>query len=134
MAALQKKRESSDDVVNCFNGLGRCPAILADRRRIISKMPQSTRRERRVWRIGVTTAESQLVTVWTVYKLAAKQTRVGEVEAATESEPSEKAAAEFKQHSAKLMAVRSIWRHQAPAVQGSLCATVIFDPPTVSPR
>jgi hypothetical protein len=45
-------------------------------------------------------------TVWTIYKLAAKQIRVGEVEAATEAEAVEKAAAEFKQHAAKLMAVR----------------------------
>jgi len=45
-------------------------------------------------------------TVWTIYKLAAKQTRVGEVEAATEAEANEKAAAEFKQYAAKLMAVR----------------------------
>jgi hypothetical protein len=45
-------------------------------------------------------------TVWTIYKLAAKQTRVGEVEAATEAEALEKAAAQFKQYAAKLMAVR----------------------------
>jgi len=37
-------------------------------------------------------------TVWTIYELAAKQTGVGEVEAATEAEAVEKAAAEFKQH------------------------------------
>jgi hypothetical protein len=43
---------------------------------------------------------------WTIYKIAAKQTRLGEVEANSESEAIEKAAAEFRQHQSKLMAVR----------------------------
>jgi hypothetical protein len=43
-------------------------------------------------------------TVWAIYKLAAKQTWIGEVEAATEA--IEKAAKEFKQYPVKLMAVR----------------------------
>jgi hypothetical protein len=43
---------------------------------------------------------------WTIDKLAAKQTWIGEVEAATEAEAIEKAAAEFKQYAAKLYAVR----------------------------
>jgi hypothetical protein len=42
---------------------------------------------------------------WAVYKLAAKQTWIGEVDAVTEAEAIEKAAAEFKQYAAKLMAV-----------------------------
>jgi len=42
---------------------------------------------------------------WTIYKLAAKQTWVGEVEAADEREAIEKAAKEFRQPAAKLMAV-----------------------------
>jgi hypothetical protein len=33
--------------------------------------------------------------MWTIYKLAAKQTRIGEVEAASEAEAIEKAVAEF---------------------------------------
>jgi hypothetical protein len=45
-------------------------------------------------------------TVWAIYKLAAKQTRVGEVEAATEAEAVEKATKQFKQYAAKLMAIR----------------------------
>ena len=43
---------------------------------------------------------------WVIYKLAAKQTWIGEVEAATEAEAIEKTAAEFKQYAAKLYAVR----------------------------
>ena len=43
---------------------------------------------------------------WVIYKLAAKQISLGEVEAATEAEAIEKAAAEFKQYAAKLMALR----------------------------
>jgi hypothetical protein len=42
--------------------------------------------------------------VWAIYKLAAKQTWIGEVEAATEAV--ENAAKEFKQYAAKLMAAR----------------------------
>jgi hypothetical protein len=45
-------------------------------------------------------------TTWTIYKVAAKQTRLGEVEAADEREAIEKAAKEFRQHAMKLMAVR----------------------------
>ncbi len=45
-------------------------------------------------------------TTWTIYKVAAKQTRLGEVEAADEREAIEKAAKEFKQHVTKLIAVR----------------------------
>jgi len=45
-------------------------------------------------------------TTWTIYKIAAKQTWIGEVEAGDEREAIEKAAAEFKQHASKLMAVR----------------------------
>jgi hypothetical protein len=43
---------------------------------------------------------------WTIYKVAARQTWVGEVEATNEAEAIEKAAKEFKQHATKLMAVR----------------------------
>jgi hypothetical protein len=42
----------------------------------------------------------------TIYKIAAKQVWIGTVEAATEAEAIEKAAAEFKQYAAKLMVVR----------------------------
>jgi hypothetical protein len=42
---------------------------------------------------------------WTIYKLAARQTWTGEVEAATEAEAIEKAAAKFKQYAPRLMAV-----------------------------
>jgi hypothetical protein len=42
---------------------------------------------------------------WTIYKLAAGQIWVGEVEAATEAEAIEKAATEFNQYAPKLMAV-----------------------------
>jgi geranylgeranyl pyrophosphate synthase len=42
----------------------------------------------------------------TIYKIAAKQTRVGEVEATDEREAIEKAAKEFRQHALKLIAVR----------------------------
>jgi hypothetical protein len=45
-------------------------------------------------------------TTWTIYKIAAKQVWIGTVEAAAEAEAIEKAAAEFKQYAAKLMAVR----------------------------
>ena len=41
----------------------------------------------------------------TIYKLAAKQTWLGLVEATDEREAVEKAAAEFKQYAPKLMAV-----------------------------
>ena len=43
---------------------------------------------------------------WTIYKVAAKQTRLGEVEAADEREAVDKAAKEFGQHPSKLIAVR----------------------------
>jgi hypothetical protein len=46
------------------------------------------------------------LTTWTIYKVAAKQTRLGEVEAADEREAIEKAAKEFKQHESKLIAVQ----------------------------
>jgi hypothetical protein len=42
---------------------------------------------------------------WTIYKLAARQTWIGEVEAATEAEAIEKAAVQFKHYAPKLMAV-----------------------------
>ena len=47
----------------------------------------------------------QLAT-WTIYKVAAKQTRLGEIEATDEREAIEKAAKEFKQHVSKLIAVQ----------------------------
>jgi hypothetical protein len=43
---------------------------------------------------------------WAIYKIAAKQTWIGEVEAVDEREAIEKAAKEFKQPAAKLHAVR----------------------------
>jgi hypothetical protein len=46
------------------------------------------------------------LTTWTIYKVAAKQTRLGEVEAANEREAVEKAAKEFGQHATKLITVR----------------------------
>jgi len=46
-----------------------------------------------------------LPTSWAIYKLAAKQTWFGVVEAATEAEAIEKGAVEFKQYAKKLMAV-----------------------------
>ncbi len=46
------------------------------------------------------------LTKWAIYKVAAKQTWVGEVEAADEREAVEKAAREFRQHPSKLIAVR----------------------------
>jgi hypothetical protein len=45
-------------------------------------------------------------TTWTIYKLAAKQIWLGEIEAADEREAIEKAAKEFKQPATKLMAVK----------------------------
>jgi hypothetical protein len=42
--------------------------------------------------------------MWAIYKLAAKQTWVGKVEASTEVEAIEKASKQFNQHAAKLMA------------------------------
>jgi hypothetical protein len=45
-------------------------------------------------------------TTWTIYKIAAKQTRLGEIEAADEREAIQKAAEEFKQPTTKLYAVR----------------------------
>jgi hypothetical protein len=50
--------------------------------------------------------EGEVLTRWIIYKLAAKQTWLGEVEAADEREAIEKAAKEFNQSAAKLMAVR----------------------------
>jgi len=46
------------------------------------------------------------LTTWTIYKVAAKQTRLGEVEAADERAAIEKAAKEFRVPASKLMAVR----------------------------
>jgi hypothetical protein len=43
---------------------------------------------------------------WSIYKLASKQTWTGGVEAASEAEAVEKAAAQFKLYAPKLMAVR----------------------------
>jgi hypothetical protein len=43
---------------------------------------------------------------WGIYKVAAKQTWLGEIEAANEAEAIEKAAKEFRQPATKLMAVR----------------------------
>jgi hypothetical protein len=43
---------------------------------------------------------------WSIYKIAAKQTWVGEVEAADEAAAIEKAAAEYKVPASKLMAIR----------------------------
>jgi hypothetical protein len=43
---------------------------------------------------------------WTIFKVAAKQIRLGEVEAADERAAIEKAAKEFKQYPPKLIAVR----------------------------
>jgi hypothetical protein len=43
---------------------------------------------------------------WTIYKLAAKQERLGTVEAPDEATAIEKAAAEFKVLASRLMAVR----------------------------
>lgn len=48
---------------------------------------------------------------WTIYKLAAKQTWIGGVEAATEADAIEKGAKEFKQHAPKLIAVPRSGRH-----------------------
>ena len=47
-----------------------------------------------------------IAATWTIYKIAAKQVWIGAVEAATEAEAIEKAAAEFEQYGANLMAVR----------------------------
>jgi hypothetical protein len=48
---------------------------------------------------------SQPIT-WTIYKIAAKQTWVGEVEAADEHTALEKVAEQFKLPATKLMAMR----------------------------
>jgi hypothetical protein len=45
-------------------------------------------------------------TNWTIYKLAARQERLGVVEAATEAEATEKAAVEFRVPANRLMAIR----------------------------
>jgi hypothetical protein len=45
-------------------------------------------------------------TAWTIYKVAAKQISLGEVEAADEREAIEKAAEEFRVIASKLIAVR----------------------------
>lgn len=50
--------------------------------------------------------EQPKLTRWTIYKVAAKQTWVGEVEAVDERGAVEKAAAEFKVPAFKLIAVR----------------------------
>jgi membrane-bound lytic murein transglycosylase B len=50
--------------------------------------------------------EPQKPTNWTIYKIAAKQTWVGTVEAADEAKAIEKAAAEFRVPATKLHAVR----------------------------
>jgi hypothetical protein len=47
----------------------------------------------------------KLVT-WSVYKIVAKQTWVGEIEAADEHSAIEKAADQFKEPATKLMAMR----------------------------
>jgi hypothetical protein len=46
------------------------------------------------------------LTTWTIYKVAAKQMRLGEVEAADEREAIEKAAKEFNVITSRLLAVR----------------------------
>lgn len=51
------------------------------------------------------TAPPQTI-AWTIYKLAAKATWLGEVEATDEADAIEKAAEQFKQPATKLMAVR----------------------------
>jgi hypothetical protein len=43
---------------------------------------------------------------WSIYKLAGRWTWIGEVDAATEAEAVENAAAEFKHYAPKLMTVR----------------------------
>jgi hypothetical protein len=50
--------------------------------------------------------ESPRPTRGTIYEIAAKQTSLGEVEAADEVKAIEKAAKEFRQHATKLIAVR----------------------------
>jgi hypothetical protein len=50
--------------------------------------------------------ESPRPTGSTIYEIAAKQTWVGEIEAADEREAIEKAAKEFRRHATKLIAVR----------------------------
>ena len=50
--------------------------------------------------------EEQKPVTWTIYKIAAKQTWVGTVEAVTADEAVQKAAEQFKQPATKLMAVR----------------------------
>jgi hypothetical protein len=45
-------------------------------------------------------------TTWVIYKIAAKQIRLGMLEAVDESEAIQKAVAEFKQPATRLMAVR----------------------------
>jgi len=51
-------------------------------------------------------SEPSQPTTCTIYKVAVKQTRLGEAEAADEREAIEKAAREFWQHPTKLIAVR----------------------------
>jgi hypothetical protein len=46
------------------------------------------------------------LTTWTIYKIAAKAVRLGQVEAADESEAIEKGAVEFKVPATRLMATR----------------------------
>jgi hypothetical protein len=45
-------------------------------------------------------------TTWTVHKVAAKQTRLGELKAADKREAIDKAAKEFRQHASKLIAIK----------------------------
>jgi len=45
-------------------------------------------------------------TTWTIYKIAARQTWIGSVEATNEAEAIENAAKEFNQPATKLMAIR----------------------------
>jgi hypothetical protein len=45
-------------------------------------------------------------TTWTIYKIAAKQERLGTVEAPDEATAMEKVAAEFKVAAKRLMAIR----------------------------
>jgi len=45
-------------------------------------------------------------TTWTIYKIAARQTWIGSVEATNQAEAIENAAKEFNQPATKLMAIR----------------------------
>jgi hypothetical protein len=52
------------------------------------------------------TQQPPQVATWTIFKVAAKQIRLGEIEATEEREAVERAAKEFGQHPSKLIAVR----------------------------